>query len=376
VKHRKPAKRDPLLVDQFLASSDMVRFGPYLERGFIEKVRSGLYQAKRFLLDEEATIYLAKAIASAPEVIAMAREFAIPPFPIMYIEMPDFAKWYRTVNGIEPMPGADTKVGYLFIGPNAYCLGLTGKPEGEEDSPKWVNGGMAVAVPIEYRFNQPFRPGEAAKQAKEMGLEEEDLPILFWGSSWERVKGTQWENALWEDMSVHMAVNSVGMNMMDLETRRIFASSNAGDLRNMIAMLLFLNRTSQCTYVNEVPMAPGHMLRNKPRTLLSHSVVTLDVAKAPSVRTMFLGSTGGSWKREHDVRGHFCVGKTARESNLCNGLHDWHEYNVNQWKCSRCGGLKWWRKDCRRGTKNKGKVHTTYEVTAKAVHSSAQQEQA
>ena len=29
----------------------------------------------------------------------------------------------------------------------------------------------------------------------------------------------------------------------------------------------------------------------------------------------------------------------------------------------RCGGLKWWRKACRRGSKDKGRVDTEYAVT-------------
>lgn len=371
MKHRKPEKREPLLADLFLASDVMNEFAHALKPGFLSNVRNALYQAKRFVLDEKATEYIAEVVATAPETIAMAQDFALLPFPVMYIELPDFRKWYRQTNGFDAMTDSDQKVGYLFIGPRAYSLGLTA-----ESNRDWAPGpAKPVVVPIEYRLNEPFRPGERESMAHLMAIEPEALEMVFWGSSYDTVAKTQWADSLIGRHSMDSMLRPEALKTFNRETRMFFAMSNAGDLRNMLAFLLFLNRTSQCTYMNEVPMG-RQMIRNKPRTLLSHSVVTIDVAKAPSVRRVFIGVSGGSWKREHDVRGHFCVGKTARESHLCNGLHDWQEYDVNQWKCTQCGGLKWWRKDCRRGTKNKGRVHTTYEVTAKPVHSSARQETA
>jgi hypothetical protein len=352
-------KREPLLADLFLADDRPIAFAKYMAPGFITRIRDGLYQAKRFVLDEAACHYIAEAIVAAPEAIAMAQEFALLPFPIMYVEMPNFHEWYRAVNRREPEPDSDTKVGYLFVGPTAYALGMT-------------SDGNAVAVPIEYRLNTPWDPKERKALAELFDIPDEWMCAVAWGSSMDRLMGTKWRTALTEQHAMSNMIRKDAALKLDRDTRHFYAMSNAGDLRNMLAILLFLNRTAQVTYRNEIPMG-RHMMRNKPRTLLSHSVVSLDVARAPSVRTVFKGVSGGSWKREHDVRGHFCVGKVAREAVACSGNHEWVEYDVNQWRCTRCGGLKWWRKDCRRGTRNKGRVHTTYEVTSRAVHTSAQQ---
>jgi hypothetical protein len=354
-----PPKREPLLADLFLASQYPVRFAKFMAPGFIGKIRTGLYEAKRFVMDDAACRYIAEAIVAAPEAIAMAQEFALLPFPTMYVELPNFHEWYRMINHREPQPDSDRKVAYLFMGPTVYTLGMTA-----DNNP--------VVVPIEYRLNIPWQGDSKRDLAGLFAIPEAQMGAISWGSSMDALQGTQWQDALINQHSMANMIRREAALKMDVEMRHFYALSNAGDLRNMLAILLFLNRTGQVTYKNEIPMG-RQMIRNKPRTLLAHSVVTLDVARAPSVRTVFKGVHGGSWKREHDVRGHFCVGKVAREAVACSGIHDWVEYDVNQWRCARCGGLKWWRKDCRRGTRNKGRVHTTYEVTSRAVHTSARQ---
>jgi hypothetical protein len=73
----------------------------------------------------------------------------------------------------------------------------------------------------------------------------------------------------------------------------------------------------------------------------------------------------GITKRLHDVRGHFCHDKRARQTGEQWCGHDWVEYEPLRWKCERCGGKRWWRNEHQRGDVEKGRSFIqTYEVGA------------
>ena len=138
----------------------------------------------------------------------------------------------------------------------------------------------------------------------------------------------------------------------------------AGDLRNVIALLLFLNRTSAERVERDVESRPA-MVRRKPSTLLKHTVISLRLNPIPKIRAAF--GVGSAWRREHDVRGHFCHDERARTSWCVTGTstHDWSEQarsQSRQWRCLKCGGLRWWKDDFKRGRKDVGEVVSSYEV--------------
>lgn len=61
--------------------------------------------------------------------------------------------------------------------------------------------------------------------------------------------------------------------------------------------------------------------------------------------------------RLHQVRGHW-----AHWHRTDNCDHDWQERKEGSFKCSKCGEIKTWRKDHKRGDESLGVVHKTYEV--------------
>jgi hypothetical protein len=138
-----------------------------------------------------------------------------------------------------------------------------------------------------------------------------------------------------------------------------FYDGSAGDLRNIIGLLLFLNRTTKTQVLHDVPIK-RQMIGNRPAVLLKHTMVKIHVNPVPKL--LHLAAGEGIWRRLHDVRGHFCHNKTARENHHD---HVWDETegpHILQWYCS-CGGLRWWRKEHKRGHEEIGRVTSTYEVS-------------
>lgn len=143
---------------------------------------------------------------------------------------------------------------------------------------------------------------------------------------------------------------------------------SGGDLRNIVALLLFLNRTGDIQYLREVLMAQA-LINRRPRPLMPYRVITLKLDPMPRLQALAAGA--GVQRRLHDVRGHYCHDRTARESGCLHGEERlggwgefWEEYDVLQWQCTHCGGKRWWRKEHARGHAHLGVVkEQVYAVT-------------
>jgi len=358
-------KRRPLLVDQFLAATPAQLL---LERDLftarkLEALRDAMREAKKFVFDADAVRYAGEMLMKHPEAVAFDQEFAIPPFPIMYLEYPVdplFAALGQTT-AVDWERG-DSEVGYLYVGPRVYVLSRARYPTDAYSR-------YPHLMPFAYRLNKPFTLQEEIEIAAKLEHSRMGLDVFYWGSRYEAVKGTRAEHALRANHSFEWLY---AMDLQDpkLQTLPYLLQSAAGDLRNIIAFILFLNRTSEVQVQDELGFHHT-MIHTKPATLLKHNVVHIKLDPRPLLLKVY--GTGGIWRREHEVRGHFCHDKDARESGHHPDGHDWREYGwseygVNErrcrlWRCMRCGGLKWWRKACRRGSKDKGRVDTEYAVT-------------
>jgi len=144
---------------------------------------------------------------------------------------------------------------------------------------------------------------------------------------------------------------------------------SSGDLRNIIALLLFLNRTADIQTVREEGMAHG-MIERRPRPLMPHRVVSLRIDPMPRLMKL-VANREHIERRLHDVRGHYCHDRRARESGCPHGAEMagdfgewWTEYEVLRWKCQECGGKRWWRREHARGTANIGVTTQSYAVTS------------
>lgn len=350
MKTRPKPKRRPLLVDEFLATK-MVPWPDKQEERRILAVRNNLREAKKFVLDEQAALYAAQMIRDHPIAIAHDQEFAIPAFPRMYIEFP-YPKFFETLGGSnvhDPIMG-DTEVGYFIDGPRAYVLSrVWGGTENDEARKKL--GCQHMMMPMSYTLNQPLTLEQELDVCQRAQISRAGIDVLFWGSSYEKLPRSEAVALRANHGFEHWYAKDVDDLLDPLFT------SCAGDLRNIIALMLFLNRTKEVHFEEQI--GPGQaFIHAKPAVLTRHSVVRLKLDPKPLFKKLY--GHGGVWRRRHDVRGHFCCDKIAHAHDHD---HDWQEYGVHQWRCMGCGGKKWWRKAHSRGHLEKGVVVTEYSVT-------------
>lgn len=353
--HQK-VKRRPLLADRFLSSP--VLFDGKDGKRF-RAVKEHLREAKKFVLDEAAAGYLAEFIKNHPEAIARDQEFAIPCFPRMYVEFPHF-KFYESMNGpYGDREMGDTEVGYLYDGPTVYVLCQN------RDSRRPDMAMSPNIMPISYRLNRPFDLKEEVAMAERMRTSRIGIDAMYWGGS---VMNTNLSKESQRSLRTHHSFELwYGQEVLTPETISVLSATAAGDLRNILAMALFLNRTRDVTIEDVIPAKQG-FIGNHLHPMQRHSVVRLKLDPKPLFKKIY--GHPGTQHREHDCRGHFCHNKEARKFGhhkvlTPEGMHapEWQEYKVNQWRCMVCGGLKWWRRDHKRGHKEKGTVVTQYEVT-------------
>lgn len=340
--------------------------------------------AKRFVLDRDAAQYIGEMVRRVPRIIADAQDFAIPPFENMWVEIP-FDVYFEAVNQLpagmawsrsgQNFAGNthDTHVGFLISGGHHVRVASWGPGAGYD----------AIWTATEYLLHRPWTREEEMAFRNEYYFSGLTLDDFFWGTSS--------RDMLSNDAGAHEAIRALRAehscrvllptgfgNVQRFSTdegRRMMHDSiieGSGDLRNIIAVLLFLNRTSDIQMVREIGAAQG-FIGNKLKPYLGHRVITLKVDRdGLENRIKKLVAGHGATKRLHDVRGHFCHNDRAKTSGC---MHpEWVETDwegdvqgstriPRRWKCLQCQGLRWWRKEHERGHEEKGLVTSEYKVT-------------
>jgi hypothetical protein len=156
-----------------------------------------------------------------------------------------------------------------------------------------------------------------------------------------------------------------------------FLKGAQGDMRTIIAFLLMLNRPSIVQYRKTLPNWRG-FIGNKVRPFMSHTTVNVSLDAVATLRLIGTPSGDAVARRRHEVRGHFCHDKTARDfMRIAGCIHDWHAAHEDwtpwpdapiegrrHWICGVCEGKRWRRDAHERGTAEVGFVaHDGYEVT-------------
>jgi hypothetical protein len=352
----KKAKRQPLLIDEALNNPH--KGAPKDVQKRIKVVQARLRNAKVFKFDEDAALYAAQMMRNYPEAIAHDIEYAIPPFKQMYIEFP-FMKFYDMLTppemrGLDPLPieDQDLDVGYFYDGPTVYVMSRT-MPHGNSNS-------HGMLLPLRFRLNRTFTFQEEQQLTKHLQGSRLSIDAFFWGSCYKRLIERN-DYASMRALRDHHSCEvwyGIGDVLADERLLAHLLHTNAGDMRTIIAMLLFLNRTKDVQVVDELPPAPG-WIRAKPSTLVRHNLIHIKLDPGPLLKRAFKSRATGGWRREHDVRGHFCHDRVWHNAHH---EHDARETRVNHWQCVKCGGAKWWRKEHHRGRADLGQVRTVYEV--------------
>jgi hypothetical protein len=383
-------KRQPLLADKFLLYKPTEFI---VDRRIEDRVRSRLLSAKRFRLDWEATQRAASVMRDIPDLLIREQQFARAPYPVTWIEFP-FEPWWREITHREPAPDADTEIGYLIDNDNVYVV------SGNDNAARQLNDPTFPQVsllPLYYQLHRPWPLSEQLDFAMAAKVSRLGLDGFLWGESiYELIRDPDNpENMLPFDQQPQrilrenhtcsvLPLSELALrasNVNDIVYKMVGGAS--GELRNIIGLLLMMNRPSLTQYVRDI----GHhrtFLRGKLRPYLSHTVVSITIDPLPQLRLVGTPAGEAVEKRRHEVRGAYCHDEAYRKGTKAGCVHEWTEHpdyidealddkrwhtnhggftEFDNWKCIHCGGHRWWREHHERGNAGIGWVDKEYEIT-------------
>ncbi len=354
--------RKPLLIDELM--NTVLRIGPETllpsdkvgERGTLV---NALRASRRFVFDADATRRVGEVIRDIPEHIVRNSEFAVAPFDHMWIEFP-FPILHETIAGKEPSEEAAERSAFLITQGLAIHV--------------WGGRRMHEMLPIAYLLNEPTPPDKEQEIAERLGISRIGLDGFFWGSTWSRLDATE-RREIRSRHSVLLPAYASGR--WSDSALAAYASESTGAFRNLITMLLMLNRPSITTF-SDVPSTRG-FIRNKVRPFFSHTTVSIRLDPKPILLRMGTRDEPGTPKRRHEVRGHFCHDAAAKAGSARECVHEWVRTSDadstmdrdgapedRRWRCAGCGGKRWWRTSHLRGHGGEGFViKDMYNITHK-----------
>ena len=303
-----------------------------------------LREAKRFVMTEDAGIKIGEAIRSYPDMLAHHGQFAIPPFENCWIELPSRGFHNAVVPGSDDLidrtgdTSYDSRVGYLFSNNTVY-VGAQ-RPDGDADF-------SMIAVDL----NTPSSFEQELEIAESLGVSRLSLDSLYWGVTMEKTLSLDIKRMMRAQHSIRL--------LMKPELSKVIRQKNlgpdfihgcAGEVRNIIGILLMLNQPKHIRYIGHKENYRG-VTHHGTKLYLGHSIIEIDLDRKPL--TVILGRPQGTHAspREHDVVGNF-----AHRGVQHGCEHDWIAEDDRHWECSKCHGKRWWRAGHKRGDASKGVV--------------------
>lgn len=325
-----------------------------LETKIEDRVRALLRSAKRFVLTEDAAVRVAEAIRAYPEMLVEQGVFARTPFDVCWIEMPSF-KYHETLAPGTSTAKADTRVGYLFVGDHVYIAA------------QGPNGSSSLS-PLVVHLHHPMGLPEELRFADSMDLSRGQLDQFYWG-------GLMSETLPWNVKRGLRAQHSFQMKVKEPYADKIkgneFLQFTAGEIRNIVGLLLMINQPSSVLREQEVERRKTTTHKGT-RILMGHSVITLNLDKRSRPdRLLRPPRSAHAAPRWHEVMNHWCNDKVARTKGyslddpkthgmqMFGHAHEWEQDEDGSLKftCKICGGRRWRRiMSNGRGDKSRGMV--------------------
>jgi len=374
-------KRQPTLADRFVAKR-----WPAHERVLLpkaaEQIQRGVRNARKFVLDEEAAERIGNVVAEIPELIVREHQFARAPFDLTWIEWPSFHYW-KALKDREPAlyewaglygneDTADYMTGYLID--HGRINVVAGGTMADKEVPPEL-------TPMQYRLHTEWPMDDQLEFCRRVGMSRRTIDQYLWGSSYGQLSEDERRLLRTYNTAEFVPFNPAHSGFAHYNansTMESAARSCVGELRTVIALLLMLNRPSIAMYRNTLPNHRGWM-KGKVVPFMSHTTVSVSLDAVRVLRLIGTPAGESVARRRHEVKGHYCHDRTAREyMRIAGCIHEWQPCHdewtpwpdapmsdVNHWMCKACGGKRWWRADHERGTAEVGFVaHDGYEVTA------------
>jgi hypothetical protein len=312
-----------------------------IDKSMLADIQNNIYAARQFIFDQAASRTVGRFIRNCPDILADNLEFAIPPYDPCYIEI-DIDALYsemRKIGDIRPQAQTDYKAGFLFVKNRVYVL------VNERDDPS-----PFIAIFGTYFKNGPTPPNAVIENEK---IEKKSLQIQLTGSTYNHLTGEQRQRFM-DTFGVFHCAQSIALMSDKLESH---LEGARGEARTLAAILLMLYNKKHVKLTDHP--AERRMVRGKSRPYMAHTTVEISLTDPVEIRRAF-GSGHGSPKRRHEVRTHYAHKRIAMRCE-----HEWVKLETEEnerWECSKCGGLRFLRREHLRGDGAIGFVTKKYVV--------------
>lgn len=300
-----------------------------------------LPKARRFLLNDEASHRLGEVIRDTEDLILEHHQFALPPYPVTYIEFNIDTMQRALGREVSSYDGPmDVQIGYLVSGLSVRSFVR-------------ASDGRHTIGPFILHKGDGLRG--SMRLPEEIGHERWARLCIFLGSSIHALPNNELRATLLRDWALKPACKFK-------YTPEVCAGAT-GDLRNLFAILLLLN---QPHIVNVTPVARRTGLsRGKRMVYAAHSIVNIELGRRKNYRKLLQKGLPRRSPRRHEVRGHFTHWGTK---DGC--VHQWPimpseapKTGAPTWTCKLCGGKRTWREAFERGDAGVGFVTKEYDLS-------------
>jgi hypothetical protein len=387
-KHAAPEieRRRPTLADRFVTR----RFSDW-ERAVhpktIEQMKKGVREARRFVLDDAAITRIGEIILTVPDLLVLQHQFARAPYDLTWIEFPAHILWrmfrdqhpevYDAAGKWGDIESSDHTIGYLIDHErvNIICGGTVAEPDAQPN-----------ILPIQYRLHTEWGDGEQAEFQRRSGLDAQDIDKFMWGSTWTDLPAANRADLTNRNLAEFLPSNPLHKNHDRWQGNGEMVDAvlgSTGELRNIIAILLVMNRPSITRYLRTNEPSKGFH-KGKLLNYMRHTTVTIDISAVEKVRLIGTPDGDAEPKRRGEVRGHYKHNRVAHATDCIHEYqptHGWQQQWApwpdapiglpgdpgvpRNWVCAQCGGKRWWRKESEKGDAGIGYVnHDAYTVTA------------
>ena len=315
--------------------------------GMWRRIRPLMPKARRFVFDKEASAFVGAFIRDFGPTLLENLQFAIPPFETCYIEyhldalLDTIGARMVGMEGPKYPNAPDERIGHLIDGKQVHSF-IQGSDREASYYP------VIIGLHTETYTRGMFDNTNLA-----MDIRKKLAYVL--GST---ANGLMVGGDTARDWTHHVDVWPVDNIFQGLLRNDLLRDSGNGTVRNLVALLLMLNRQRERVTLTQVP-PKGVIYKGKRKVFMAHSLVTLTTEDYGAITRSFSPTGHHESPRRHQVRGFF------RHYHRVRGCEHafLEEGRPDRWVCQHCGTVRVWVHDHERGDASKGYVTKEYVVT-------------
>jgi len=348
-------------------------FDPRSQKQFpttVKNIVSARHRAMRYFISDEVVVKVAGLVKDYPNFLVHNYQFALPPYPCTYIEfnVDLFLKELgapTSADLAEHATSRDQNLGYLIDGSRISVLanGISGS---EMTYKHEVGASM-----INYTMGDVHNPGskmiyfndmtdQLPDRLKTFIKSRREIEVAFFFGSTFTNERARWTPEIVHDLTSRFHVwidGTVAKNTKNgEEVADILREGSVGDVRNMLAMLLWINQPKLVEFERVGAHRGWYNHRNI--AYAAHHVVKL--RHGLTTRKIMRALQGDRrTPRRHEVAAFW------RNFNKHPGcIHEWPIYpdENGHWTCPRCGQWRTRVQDHMRGDASLGFVTKQYKV--------------